>query len=31
MMHAFIPLYAFKAIIEKILGKGLRFVLPEFD
>jgi peptidoglycan/xylan/chitin deacetylase (PgdA/CDA1 family) len=31
MMHAFIPLEAFKAVIEKMLGKGLRFVLPEFD
>ncbi len=31
MMHAFVPLEPFKAIIEKMLGKGLRFVLPKFS
>jgi peptidoglycan/xylan/chitin deacetylase (PgdA/CDA1 family) len=31
MMHAFIPLDAFEAIIEKMLAKELKFVLPQFD
>jgi peptidoglycan/xylan/chitin deacetylase (PgdA/CDA1 family) len=31
MMHAFISLDDFEAIIEKMLSKGLKFVLPRFD
>lgn len=30
MMHAFISLDAFEAIVEKMLSKGLKFVLPAF-